>query len=392
VTTEGDEAVAYVSPASTATYTVTAMQGCSGSDCSKSITIHVSPNPLVGIIHAAPSVTVCPGTPVTLSVLQTDANKFCWSSSDVGSQFPQPSITVTPKDTTTYYLFGAKDGCYGYRDSITLYLRPSANAGVDATTCLDNSVLIGTPQVTGFGYSWFPATGLSDPNIAQPVATPSVETNYVLTVTDPAAGCSDNDTLRVDPVQCCNGPVTTPVFDNGTTASEFLNTMLNIYGAQGNIENRILKNYDKEIIVNGAFLVDSSLTIQNCTKLKFGEKARVIVDAPKVFLKFQNDSLLACGPFLWSGIINSNLLSNVIIEDTYISGADTAFATQNDADYQVKNSHFHNNRYGIEMYNYVGASWSNPNIIIYGTTFDGDSLSVRGIGTTGVNSVIIGNP
>ncbi len=51
---------------------------------------------------------------------------------------------------------------------------------------LTSSVSGGSP---GYTYSWSPTTGLSDPGIANPVASPLVTTNYVLTVTD-SKGCT----------------------------------------------------------------------------------------------------------------------------------------------------------------------------------------------------------
>jgi gliding motility-associated-like protein len=45
-------------------------------------------------------------------------------------------------------------------------------------------------------YTWSPATGLSDPNIADPVASPLVSTTYTLTVTS-VNGCSDSATVKV---------------------------------------------------------------------------------------------------------------------------------------------------------------------------------------------------
>jgi hypothetical protein len=48
VTTTGDGAVAYVSPTVSTTYNVTAIQGCTGPGCTKSVTIRVVPKPVQG--------------------------------------------------------------------------------------------------------------------------------------------------------------------------------------------------------------------------------------------------------------------------------------------------------------------------------------------------------
>lgn len=66
---------------------------------------------------------------------------------------------------------------------------PLANYGVsnDTTVCRGSGV-----QINAFGgvtYRWSPATGLSNPNIANPVAAPIVTTTYTVTITD-AQSCT----------------------------------------------------------------------------------------------------------------------------------------------------------------------------------------------------------
>ena len=54
----------------------------------------------------------------------------------------------------------------------------------------------GQPPYT---YQWSPATGLSNPNIANPVLTvPNSSTVYTLTITDDN-GCTDTDNVTVNP-------------------------------------------------------------------------------------------------------------------------------------------------------------------------------------------------
>lgn len=82
---------------------------------------------------------------------------------------------------------------------ITVFQNPVASAGPDSTVCA------GTPvQLSGSGatmYQWTPALGLDDSTAANPVATPSDTTQYILTVTD-MNGCRDTDsvTLNIKPV------------------------------------------------------------------------------------------------------------------------------------------------------------------------------------------------
>ena len=78
-----------------------------------------------------------------------------------------------------------------------------ANAGPNQTLCVGNATyekqLLGaaTAGTAPYTYLWSPATGLSNPNIAQPMASPNVQTTYTLTVTG-SDGCSDTDEVIVN--------------------------------------------------------------------------------------------------------------------------------------------------------------------------------------------------
>ncbi|MGC4104456.1 T9SS type B sorting domain-containing protein [Ferruginibacter sp.] len=76
-------------------------------------------------------------------------------------------------------------------------LSVKGNAGPDFTICNSQSVQIGTLPLPGRTYSWAPVTYLSDPNISNPVASPPIATQYVLTVRSEGGGCSATDTMKV---------------------------------------------------------------------------------------------------------------------------------------------------------------------------------------------------
>ncbi len=93
---------------------------------------------------------------------------------------------------------------YGCLDTLTAYLWDTltvrAYAGADKETCDNNPVQLGGPPEPNRVYKWFPATGLSNPDIANPIATPSATTTYTLTVTNINGGCitTDEATVSVD--------------------------------------------------------------------------------------------------------------------------------------------------------------------------------------------------
>jgi len=73
-----------------------------------------------------------------------------------------------------------------------------ADAGPDTTICGEGSVVIGGgDEDPDYCYSWSPQTGLSDPHILHPVASPTVTTTYVLTVVGPDFSFRDEDQVTV---------------------------------------------------------------------------------------------------------------------------------------------------------------------------------------------------
>lgn len=77
------------------------------------------------------------------------------------------------------------------------------------TSQLNATVIGGTAP---YSYSWSPATGLSNPNIANPVATPTVSTMYKVTATDNASNTAiDSVLITVNTAPPSPGAITGPV-------------------------------------------------------------------------------------------------------------------------------------------------------------------------------------
>ncbi|NNC83912.1 MAG: T9SS type B sorting domain-containing protein [Flavobacteriales bacterium] len=114
-----------------------------------------------------------------------------------------PSIadpTASPTDTVTYTVTVSLDNGCSSTDELSIFVLdlPTVDAGSDVSyLCLGDSIqLQATP---GFdAYTWAPDVGLSDPNIADPVAAPTIalEIEYVVLVED-ENGCQNTDTVRV---------------------------------------------------------------------------------------------------------------------------------------------------------------------------------------------------
>lgn len=82
------------------------------------------------------------------------------------------------------------------QESVTVVVdRPVVFTDADTTICAAQQV-----QLTASGaqtYQWFPATGLTDPAISNPVASPTASTQYIVTGTT-INGCTATDTVEVN--------------------------------------------------------------------------------------------------------------------------------------------------------------------------------------------------
>ena len=91
---------------------------------------------------------------------------------------------------------------YGCLDTLTAHLWDTltidAFAGRDTSICTINPVQLGRVPVPGLVYSWSPTTGLTDPNISNPIATVTISTRYILSVRHDGGGCLTKDTVNIN--------------------------------------------------------------------------------------------------------------------------------------------------------------------------------------------------
>jgi gliding motility-associated-like protein len=204
----------------TVTYTVTVTDGNTCVD-SGAITINGLAIPDV---DAGADTSICAGQ---IAQLNGSGNGTLVWSPIFGLSDPNiPNPTANPEATTTYTLTVTGGNLCTNTDqtTVTVNVLPNANAGPDLSVCLGDSVQI---QASGPGtYSWTPAATLSNPNIANPLASPVVSTVYTLTLTDDQA-CSRSDSMLVTVVQPVNAGT------NGSTSicgTAFPLTLFNLIG------------------------------------------------------------------------------------------------------------------------------------------------------------------
>ncbi len=175
-------------PLDTTTYvvTITTPEGCVVID---SVTVNVLHNPPLATLQ---DTAICLGSSTQL--FGPVADQWAWQSapgiSDLGVQNP----VVAPTEPTLYVVT-AYNLCGSTMDSAFVdVLYVTATAWPDTVICPGAPVpLLATG---GTQYSWSPATGLSDPNIADPIATTFDPITYTVTVTD-AIGCTGTASLTI---------------------------------------------------------------------------------------------------------------------------------------------------------------------------------------------------
>ncbi len=177
-------------PNQTTTYTVTSTnaQGCTGTD---QITVFVNGN---ASINAGNDQTICSGSQAFLNA--TGGISYSWSPSTGLSNPNIANPIANPSQTTTYTVTSTNaQGCTG-TDQVTVFVNGNApiNAGNDQTICSGSQAFLNATG--GVSYSWNPSTGLSNPNIANPIASPSQTTTYTVTSTN-AQGCTGIDQITV---------------------------------------------------------------------------------------------------------------------------------------------------------------------------------------------------
>jgi gliding motility-associated-like protein len=139
--------------------------------------------------------SICKGDSLQLS--GTGATGYFWAPTNSLSCFTCDNPVAAPQQTTTYTVtVMGPSNCTVY-DSVVVEVFPTLDllAGPDTALCPGEIV-----QLTSSGivdYQWLPTTGLSDPNIPNPVASPTGDITYFLFGHD-EHGCDQSDSMHID--------------------------------------------------------------------------------------------------------------------------------------------------------------------------------------------------
>lgn len=138
-------------------------------------------------VDAGNDTTICLTDTISLNT-QSDGLRFRWSPT---GNMIDPSVKnprVIPTDPVTLFRVVANTGNCVATDSVKVYTVPYPQpiTNNDTFLCYKQSVILSASG--GDRYSWTPSTGLSNPNSATTIASPSNTTNYRLAVWS-NAGC-----------------------------------------------------------------------------------------------------------------------------------------------------------------------------------------------------------
>lgn len=142
------------------------------------------------------------------TVVTGTINAWNWDFGDGGSSaLKDPIYTYTTTGSFTVQLIVTTD--QGCKDTISKNLiikpKPIAEASNDTIACFGDPVQLLASG--GLFYEWKPATDLSNPNIANPIANPTATTTYTVIVSDECYADSTTVTITVNPSP-------TAMFDN----------------------------------------------------------------------------------------------------------------------------------------------------------------------------------
>jgi len=167
-----------ISLADAGKYTVIAYNQYDCSDTASTM-VTVSPKPTA---TASGGTTICEGE--SSHITATGGGTYLWSPAKTLSDSTAQSPLASPTDTTTYTVKVTNSaGCSSTATvTINVLKKAIANAGSNKVIFEGQSVKLTATQQYGNIFYWTPTTGLSDPNILQPIANPVDDITYTLHV------------------------------------------------------------------------------------------------------------------------------------------------------------------------------------------------------------------
>ncbi|MFN3405264.1 MAG: gliding motility-associated C-terminal domain-containing protein [Cytophagaceae bacterium] len=316
------------------------VRGVNSSGCSNIDSILVTIEDISYTV--SPGRTICSGDTAILRVNKNVAShtyNYSWSpTSSIQGPANGISAIVRPTTTTTYtVVVSTPAGCIA-QSQITVTLDyPQSTTLTPLNICPGQSASIGIAPIAGYSYySWTPATGLSNPAISNPLATPAASTTYMLQYSDGI--CMDTLRQRInlqpanvdagdDRVVCSNtGNITLNATSTNAVQYEWatnknFNPLINSGGSSSvtiNPLQPINKYYVRATNSFGCTSIDS--IIVRLSDYSFtGETDKYICIGDTVELKIQQHNPEDTITYSWTpstGIIGPSTGSSILVSPT----------------------------------------------------------------------------
>lgn len=164
--------------------------------CSSTASTQIIVNPLP-VANVSGATTICAGENTQLTA--SGGSSYLWSPGKTLSDSTIANPVASPTDTTTYTVkISNASGCFVTRNVTVNILRKAvADAGTNKVIFEGQSVKLTATEKNGNLFYWTPATGLNDPNILDPVASPTDDVTYTLHVNSTSNCGTDSSSVFV---------------------------------------------------------------------------------------------------------------------------------------------------------------------------------------------------
>ncbi|MDO8366887.1 MAG: choice-of-anchor L domain-containing protein [Saprospiraceae bacterium] len=190
-------------PVSSATQTITYHVVAQGPNCSSEGDVTVKY--FNASVNAGSDQIICEAANATLTATTSgDPGTLVWFPTNETTN----SITVSPTALQNYTVtlqYG--EGCSAL-DEVTVDVipLPALNFNPNTTICLGESIPLTLPPSGPGTYQWSPATGLNNPNIPNPIATPTGNITYSVTATNQNCTVQGSISISVASANVSVGP------------------------------------------------------------------------------------------------------------------------------------------------------------------------------------------
>ncbi len=307
------------------TYTVSVMDanGCTGN----ATAIILLDNPLAA--NAGPDVTICAGESVQLS--GSGGGTYEWIPGFLFNDSSLANPVATPPFTYIIILTVTNGICTG-SDMVTVTVNdPQAIAGNDTTICAGSSVQLSS----GFGattFLWTPPVGLSDPTIANPIATPLTNTTYHLTASAGPCTSSDDITIMVSPLPLANAGPDLSICTGGSVQLSGSGGNIYFWTPSTGLDNPLVANP----ISTPAASIEYVMTVTDATGCEASDAVSISVQSLDEPVVTASGSLLTVTNPEISASYTWQVLNGVSWEDIVPTATGTAYTATSPAEYRVR--------------------------------------------------------